>query len=158
MRDVAFGSFSWQISGSGDLARVEGLAAFRELVVRWLLTEPSADLDGLVEEEVGHRRLYESAAARSSSYAAPAGERLGACLPWDPAWGAGIKSFLGAPLTADTLARVRTRVAQGLAQLEGVVEVLSVRVSSSAEGRLVVAWQVRTELGTTGESTTVEAV
>ncbi|HLP67134.1 MAG TPA: hypothetical protein VK181_06395 [Rhizobium sp.] len=154
LRDIAFPAFTWRFRADGDLGEIEGLASIRDLIVRWLLTEPAPDVSGLDDEEVEKRRAHQSADARRSSYAEPEGEGLTACIPWDPTFGAGIKSFASAPVTAAFLAELETRVRAGLSRLQGVRRVLDVRVSSIG-GEVTVYWQVETDFGTAEETTPI---
>jgi hypothetical protein len=139
VRDIDFSGLRWPFEVTGDMGTVADRQAFRQLVLRWLLTEPAGA--GETEEETETRRRYQTGEERASGYHAPAGERMLACLPWSPAWGAGIKRFLNVPGGATLATTVETRVRSGLGRLPGVQRVLVVR-ASLAGSVLTVAWSV----------------
>ncbi|MCC6546211.1 hypothetical protein IT570_03495 [Candidatus Sumerlaeota bacterium] len=147
LHDIAFKEFDWQIAPGGDLAWVEELASFRDLLLRWLLTSPAEEVPGITDEEMELRRLYKTDDDRASEYDPPAGDRMNACLPWAPTWGAGIKRFQNLPITRALVVELQNHIRAGLATLEGVVEVISVSVSAVGE-QLTIALQLRTEFGT----------
>jgi len=154
LTDLQFAGFGWRISGNGDLALTDGLDSFRALVYRWLLTEPAVPNPAHTDEEVETRRAFATAAARASAYDPPAGERLTACLPWDPSWGAGIKRFLNLPITAPRLRELETRIRAGLTRLEGVTRVESLRLSATGS-QITVAWRINTALGQIADQTLI---
>lgn len=155
LTDIDFKEFDWNPGPNGDFRKVDQLSSIRGLIVRWLLTEPSTSLDGLVHEESEMRRKYSDAESRRLRYNPPRGQAMRACLPWDTSWGAGIKRYLAAPITPATLAEVEMRVRVGLKRLQGVRSVDDVQVSGNSQGRLVVLWRVRTEFGLVEEQTVI---
>ncbi|MBI1291825.1 hypothetical protein GC173_11365 [bacterium] len=155
MRDIRFTRFDWHRGPDGDLGRVDDLAAMREIINRWLLTEPATDGPELVASEVEDRRAYASAEERAAEYSAPGGAKLLACLPWAPTWGAGIKRYLGRQITTALTMELRARVRSGLAKLDGVTRVVAVEVSSS-DSSLAISWRVQTAFGAIGDLTRIE--
>jgi hypothetical protein len=155
MRDIRFSGFDWRIRPDGELGRVENLEAFRDLIVRWLLTEPAQEGAGYLEEEVETRYGYANREERERSYDAPAADRLNGCLAWAPDWGAGIKRFVGRPVVGGMLEELRLRIRDGLVGLEGVRSVELVDVSAM-EGRVTVSWRVETIYGRIAELTRIE--
>lgn len=154
LHDIEFRDFDWQVTAAGDLKPVEGLPSFRNLIIRWLLTEPADVVPGITQEEIEVRRLYETPEGRASAYDPPDGDRQRACIPWDPTWGAGIKRYLSLPITPALLGELSTRIRSGLSRLDGVAEVLSVAVSGLGS-QVTVAWKVATEFGTLEDSTII---
>jgi hypothetical protein len=156
LRDIGFSEFDWPWAGTGDFAVVEGATSFRDLVNRWLLTVPGIDEPDLGGEEVETRRRFEDAAAREADYSAPNGDRMTACLAWDPTWGLGIKRYAGRVLTPAVVAEVESRVRTGLAALQGVRRVVSVSASGVGNS-LRIGWAVETvEWGMISDSVEVE--
>jgi hypothetical protein len=155
VRDIRFNEFDWHRGPDADLGRVEDLAALREVINRWLLTEPSADPPDLLASEVEGRRAFASAGERVAEYSLPNGEPLLACLPWAPNWGAGIKRYLGSQINAALVMDLRARVRSGLAKLDGVRRVGAVEVSAG-EGVLSVSWRVETAFGSIGDLVRIE--
>lgn len=147
LHDIAFKEFNWQITPGGDLVWVEKISSFRDLLMRWLLTSPAEEIPGIKDEEVELRRLYENAEERDSEYDPPAGQRMNACLPWEPTWGAGIKRFQNLPITRALIVEMQSHIRAGLTTLDGVVEVISVSVSAVGS-QLTIALQLRTDFGT----------
>ncbi len=146
LRDVDWNEFNWPVNLAGDLDTIEGGESFRGLVNRWLLTMPSEDMTGLTDEEIEQRRRFADQAARDSDYDIPEGDRMTACLPWDPAWGLGVKRFIGRAMTPEALAEIETRVRTGLPRLQGVRRVASVVVSALGD-ILRIAWSIESDWG-----------
>lgn len=152
--DINFRDFDWHRTPAGDLAPVEGIDAFRQLLIRWLLTEPAEEIPGITDEEIERRRLYATPEGRASAYDPPDGESLLACIPWDPTWGAGIKRYLNLPITPALLLELKTRIASGLARLDGVRAVASIAVSA-LQDQITVAWSVQSDFGTIIDTTRI---
>lgn len=148
--DIAFPRFTWQILDN-DLAAADGRDSMLGIIYRWLLTEPASDPFGSSDEEVETRAAYSSSDERTAAYEAPSSKRLPACLPWDPTWGAGIKSYLSRPMNAALIAEVKARVRDGIGQLDGVQRVEFVNVSGSPS-TLVIEFRIRTRYGLLEES------
>lgn len=142
--DLAFPRFNWRVRDH-DLAVTDGRESMLGIIYRWLLTEPANDPFGLSDEEVETRSSYASTAERDAAYHPPTA-RLPACLPWDPAWGAGIKAYLSRPMNQALIAEVTARIRNGLVQLDGIQRVERVTVSGSPS-TLVVDFRVRTRYG-----------
>lgn len=154
LRDLQFKAFDFHIAPNGDFPLVDDIESFRGLVYRWLLTQPAIPSPELGDEEIETRRAYQDPEQRSLAYDPPDAHGLLACLPWDPAWGAGIKRFLNRPVTPQTLQELETRIRAGLALLQGVTRVESLSLSA-ANDHVTVQWSVKTTLGTVADTTLI---
>lgn len=154
LRDIKFTQFNWERLPNGDLAAVQELDSFRDLLIRWLLTTPAETIIGQTNEEIEVRRLHLDEQARASAYDPPRGEMQLACMPWEPTWGAGIKRYQNLPMTKALVVEVQGHIRAGISRLEGVEEVISLGVSAIGH-QLTISARLRTEFGILNMTATV---